>query len=85
MAKTKAASAPMETSKAATRKRLNLDISMSVYEDVLHSSEENGKNIAEILRIGISLYLMSEDARRKGQSMGIIQGDKIIKEIAIAA
>jgi hypothetical protein len=85
MSKVEAALAPVETPKANARKRINFDVSMSVYEDLLHSSEETGKNIAEILRIGISLYLVSEEARRKGESLGVVQGDKVKRELIIAS
>jgi hypothetical protein len=85
MAKTKAASAPTETTKAATRKRLNLDLPISAYEELLRLTEETGKNMAEVLRIGLSIYFMAHEARKKGQSLGIVQGDKIIKEIVIAS
>jgi hypothetical protein len=85
MAKTKAASVPADIAKVATRKRLNLDLPISAYEQLLLLTKETGKNMAEVLRIGLSIYLVAHEARKKGQSLGIVQGDVVIKEIVIAS
>ena len=71
--------------KTVTRKRLNLDLPINAYEQLLLLGRETGKNMAEILRIGLSIYFMAHEASKKGQSIGIIQGDKVIKEIVIAS
>ncbi|NJM47062.1 MAG: hypothetical protein HC860_13620 [Alkalinema sp. RU_4_3] len=65
------------------RKRLNLDLPMSSYEQLLQLAKETGKNISEVLRIGLSIYLMANEANKNGQSLGIVQGDKVVKEIVI--
>jgi hypothetical protein len=82
---TKVASAIEDTTKVATRKRINLDLPSSAHEDLLRLTGETGKNMAEVLRIGLSLYLAAHQARKKGQSLGIVQGDRVIKEIVIAS
>jgi hypothetical protein len=67
------------------RKRINLDLPMPAYEQLLTLGNETGKNMAEILRIGLAVYFMAHEANKKGQSIGIVQGDKVVKEIAIAS
>jgi hypothetical protein len=67
-----------------TRKRLNLDLSSAAHEQLQRLSDETGKNMAEVLRTGLSLYDMAHEASKNGQSMGIIEGEKVIKEIVIA-
>jgi acetyl-CoA carboxylase beta subunit len=67
-----------------TRKRLNLDLSSIAYEQLQELSEETGKNMTEVLRTGLALYAMAHDASKKGQSMGIVEGDKVIQAIVIA-
>jgi hypothetical protein len=36
-----------------------------------------------VLRTGLAVYGMAHEASKRGQSMGIIEGDKVIKEIII--
>jgi hypothetical protein len=74
-----------KTALKTERKRLNLDLPLTSYEQLLQLCKETGKNISEILRIGLSIYLMANEANKKGQSLGIVQGDKVVKEIIIAS
>jgi hypothetical protein len=74
-----------KTTVKTDRKRLNLDLPMGSYEQLLELSQETGKNISEILRIGLAISLKANEANKKGQSLGIVQGDKVVKEIIIAS
>jgi hypothetical protein len=71
------------TQTTTTRKRLNLDLSANSYELLQLLSEETGKNMADVLRTGLSLYGMAHEANKKGQGIGIVQGDKVLKEILL--
>jgi hypothetical protein len=76
---------PRTTTKTATdRKRLNLDLSSTAHDQLQTLSEETGKNMAEVLRTGLALYSMAHEASKKGQSLGIIEGDKVVQAIVIA-
>jgi hypothetical protein len=66
-----------------TTARLNLDLSSSAYKLLQQLSEETDKNMADVLRTGLAVYGMAHEASKRGQSMGIIEGDKVIKEIII--
>jgi hypothetical protein len=78
-------SMPRTAAKTATnRKRLNLDLSSTAHDQLQKLSDETGKNMAEVLRTGLALYDMAHEASKKGQSMGIIEGDKVIQAIVIA-
>jgi hypothetical protein len=73
-----------KTKTATDRKRLNLDLSSAAYEQLQTLSEATGKNMAEVLRTGLALYSMAHDASKKGQSLGIIEGEKVKQAIVIA-
>jgi hypothetical protein len=76
---------PRAATKTTTnRKRLNLDLSSTAHDQLQKLSEETGKNMAEVLRTGLALYDMAHEANKQGQSMGIIEGDKVVREIVIA-
>jgi hypothetical protein len=65
------------------RKRLNLDLAPAAYESLQDLVEASGKNMAEILRTGLSLYSIAQEAKNQGRSLGVIEGDRVIKEIVI--
>lgn len=72
--------------KAATtkqRKRLNLDLSPEAYDLLQELSEESGKNMADVLRTGLALYGIAREEKKKGRSLGVVEDDRVVKEIVI--
>jgi hypothetical protein len=65
----------------AKRKRLNLDLTPDAYELLQKLAEESGKNMADILRTGLALYNIAQEESKKGRSLGVVEGEKVIKEI----
>lgn len=63
------------------RKRLNLELTPEAYALLERLSKTSGKNMTEVLRTGLALYGIAQDEAKKGNSLGIIQNDKVIKEI----
>jgi hypothetical protein len=66
-----------------SKKRLNLELSQESYEMLSELAEAHDKNMADVLRTGLALYSIAHEEKRKGMSIGIIQDDKVIKEILI--
>jgi hypothetical protein len=66
-----------------SRKRLNLDLTPEAYELLQKLADESGKTMSEVLRTGLSLYGIARDEQTNGRELGVIQGDKVIKEILI--
>jgi hypothetical protein len=73
---------PPKTTRA-NRKRLNLDLSQEAYDLLQELSEDTGKNMAEVLRTGLALYGIAREEKKKGRSLGVIEDDRIIKELVI--
>ena len=65
------------------KKRLNLELSPEAYELLQQLANSSGKNMADILRAGIALYNIAEEAKGKGRSLGVVEEDKVIKEIVV--
>lgn len=63
------------------KKRLNLDLSPEAYELLQKLSDETGKNMADVLRTGLGLYGIAQEASRKGRSLGVIKDEEVVKEI----
>lgn len=63
------------------RKSLNLDLTSETYELLQQLAEESGKNMADVLRTGLALYGMSQEENKKGRSLGVVEGEKVVKEI----
>ncbi|MBW4421899.1 MAG: hypothetical protein KME13_22220 [Myxacorys californica WJT36-NPBG1] len=63
------------------RKRLNLDLTPDAYALLQELAEESGKNMADVLRTGLALYDIAQEANKSGRSLGVVQDDKVIKEI----
>ncbi len=70
-------------STAKLRKRLNLDLSPEAYDLLQELSEESGKNMAEVLRTGLALYGIAREQKKKGRSLGVVEDDRVVKEIVI--
>jgi hypothetical protein len=69
---------------AAKKKRLNLDLMPEAYELLQKLADESGKNMADVLRTGLALYGIAQQEARKGHSLGVIDGEEVIKEIVTA-
>ena len=65
----------------AKRKRLNLDLTPEAYDLLQKLASESGKNMAEVLRTGLALYGIVQEETRKGRSLGIVECEKVVKEI----
>ncbi|NJO41060.1 MAG: hypothetical protein HC865_10495 [Cyanobacteria bacterium RU_5_0] len=65
------------------KKRLNLDLTPEAYELLQKLADESGKNMAEILRTGLALYGIAQEEKKKGRSIGVVEGDQVKKEIVI--
>lgn len=65
----------------AKRKRLNLDLTPEAYELLQKLADESGKNMADVLRTGLALYGIAQEENKKGRSLGVVEGEKVVKEI----
>lgn len=65
------------------KKRLNLDLTPEAYELLQKLANESGKNMADVLRTGLTLYGMAQEERQEGNRLGIVKDDQVIKEILI--
>lgn len=63
------------------RKQLNLDLSQEAYALLQTLSAESGKNMAEVLRMGLALYSVAQEANKTGLTLGIVHQEKVIQEI----
>jgi hypothetical protein len=63
------------------RKQLNLDLSQEAYALLQKLSAESGKNMAEVLRMGLALYSLAQEASKTGLKLGIVHQEKVIQEI----
>jgi hypothetical protein len=66
---------------AAKRKRLNLDLTPEAYDLLQKLAEESGKNMADVLRTGLALYGIAQEETKKGRSLGVVDGERVVKEI----
>jgi hypothetical protein len=68
-------------SKPKEKKRLNLDLTPEAYELLQKLADESGKNMAEVLRTGLLLYGISQEETKKGRSLAVVEGEKVITRI----
>jgi hypothetical protein len=66
-----------------SRKRLNLDLTPDAYELLQKIADESGKTMSEVLRTGLALYGIAREEQENGRELGVVDGDKVIKEILI--
>jgi hypothetical protein len=81
--KNQSANANDSDTQKTDRKRLNLDLAPTAYSLLQKLATETDKNMADVLRTGLALYGIAHDANSRGQGLGIVEGDKVIKEIII--
>ena len=65
------------------RKRLNLDLTPAAYELLQNLAAESGRNMADVLRTGLALYGIAQEEMKQGRSLGVVERDKVIKEIVL--
>jgi hypothetical protein len=65
------------------RKRLNLDLTPAAYDLLQQLAAESGRNMADVLRTGLALYGIAQEEMKKGRSLGIVHGDRVVKEIVL--
>jgi hypothetical protein len=63
------------------RKQLNLDLTQEAYALLQKLANESGKNMAEVLRLGLALYGIAQEANKTGLSLGIVKNREVIQEI----
>jgi hypothetical protein len=66
------------------RKTLNLNLSEPAYALLEELAQKTGKTRADVLRTGLALYGMADEAKDNGQGIGIIEGSEVVKEILIS-
>lgn len=76
-------SAGLKSATPKQKKRLNLDLSSEAYDLLQELAEESGKNMAEVLRTGLALYGIAREEKKKGRSLGVVEDDRVVKEIVI--
>lgn len=69
------------TKDPAKRKRLNLDLTPEAYDLLQKLADASGKNMADVLRTGLALYGIAQEESKEGRSLGVVEDDKVIKEI----
>ncbi|MEB3213607.1 MAG: hypothetical protein VKL39_19820 [Leptolyngbyaceae bacterium] len=60
---------------------MNLELSPDAYDLLQKLSDSSGKNMADVLRTGLALYGIAEQAKDEGRALGVVDGDKVVKEI----
>lgn len=68
---------------ALKRKRLNLDLTPEAYELLQKLADKSGKNMSEVLRTGLALYGIAQKAKEEGREVGVIEGDRVVREVVI--
>jgi hypothetical protein len=75
------ADTPTKQGKIKEKKRLNLDLTPEAYALLQTLAEESGKNMAEVLRTGLLLYGISQEESKKGRSLAVAEGEKVVARI----
>jgi hypothetical protein len=70
-------------SSGGKRKRLNLDLAPAAYELLQTLAADSGRSMTDVLRTGLALVGIAQEEMKKGRSLGIIDGDKVVKEIVL--
>ena len=66
-----------------SRKRLNLSFPKGSYDLLQKISDETGNSQNEVLRISLALYGIAQEEQVNGRRLGVVEGDRVIKEILI--
>jgi hypothetical protein len=73
----------LSSSPKKDKQRLNLDLSPAAFALLTELSDKTGKNMADVLRTGLALYGLAYEAKDRGQGIGIVDEDRVVKEILI--
>jgi hypothetical protein len=65
------------------RKRLNLDLAPAAYNLLQELTTDSGRSMTDVLRTGLALVGIAQEEAKKGRSLGIIEGDKVVREIVL--
>lgn len=65
------------------RKRLNLDLTPEAYELLQKLSDESGRNMADVLKTGLSQYGIVQEEKLKDRDFAVVKDDKVIKQIVV--
>ncbi len=81
--KTQVAAKPKAKTATTDKKRLNLELAPAAYELLQRLADDSGKSLADVLRTGLALYGIAQDAKQEGRGIGVIEGDAVVKEILL--
>jgi predicted transcriptional regulator len=73
----------VEVQKTETKKRFSIELSMEAYKSLQELAETSSRNMIDVIRFGIALYSIAQEAKEKGQSIGVVKEDKVIREILV--
>jgi hypothetical protein len=73
-----------KSSDRISKKRLNLDLTPDSYALLEKLANDSGRSMADVLRIGLALYSLADDEAQKGNSLGIVRDNEVLKEIVRA-
>ncbi|KPQ35705.1 MAG: hypothetical protein HLUCCA11_09060 [Phormidesmis priestleyi Ana] len=83
MPQTTQVSAKQKRQAVTDKKRLNLELAPAAYELLQRLADDSGKSLADVLRTGLALYGIAQDAKQEGRGIGVIEGDAVVKEILL--
>lgn len=65
------------------KKRFSIELSLEAYESLQTLAKTSSRNMIDVIRFGIALYSIAQDAKKKGESIGVVKGEKVIREILV--
>jgi hypothetical protein len=74
---------PAANTSSSKRKRLNLDLAPAAYDLLQQIATDSGRSMTDVLRTGLALVGIAQEEAKKGRSLGIVEGDRVIKEIIL--
>ncbi|HEY9737097.1 MAG TPA: hypothetical protein V6D06_12475 [Trichocoleus sp.] len=66
------------------RKRLNLELSEQAYRLLKQLADTSDRRMADVLRAGLALYGIAEEARSKGQKICVVEEGRVAQEIVMS-
>ena len=73
----------MNLSAKSKRKRLNLELSDQAYRLLKQLADASDKRMADVLRSGLALYGIAEEAKARGQKLCVVEEGKVTQEIVM--
>lgn len=74
----------MNTQAKSKRKRLNLELSDQAYRLLKQLADTSDKRMADVLRAGLALYGIAEEAKANGQKLCVVEEGKVAQEIVMS-